>query len=113
MNLYCWCLGLGSCDWVSCAAMPTGIASAANRYTTVIHIQVRDFMFFSSLLREWRSWLARSEIADENLRQVQAPERAGIPITSSAPARTVPELELVRRSSRLTGKVVPTGQLLP
>ena len=34
--------------------MPTGIASAANRKGAVVHIHVRDFIFFSSSLREWR-----------------------------------------------------------
>src|SRR5580700_157415 len=72
MSLYWWCLCLCSCDGLPCAAMPTCIASAANRYTTVVHIHVRDFMFFSSLLREWRFRLARSGIAEEN---VHAPER--------------------------------------
>jgi len=82
-----------------------------NRYTTVIHIQVRDFMFSSSLLREWRFRLARSGIADENLLQVQAPERRGIPISSSAPAKCrVPTQavllgwELVNRAVRLVGR---------
>src|SRR5271167_4112313 len=76
--VYFWCLSLSS--WLSCAAVQTGMASAANRYTTVIHIHVRDFMFFSSLLREWRFRLARSGIPDENLQQVHAPGRRGIPI---------------------------------
>ena len=89
------------------------MASAANRDTTVIHIHVRDFMFFSSLLREWRFRLARSRIADENWQQVQAPERRGIPISSSAPARKVPELDLIRWRCRLPGNVIPAGQLLP
>jgi hypothetical protein len=40
-------------------------------------MHMRDFMFFSSLLREWRFRLARSGIADENLQQVQTPERKG------------------------------------
>jgi hypothetical protein len=53
------------------------MASAANRYSTVVHIHVRDFMFFSSLLREWRFRLAQSGIANENLWQVHAPERRG------------------------------------
>jgi hypothetical protein len=50
MSLYWWCFGLWSFDGLSCAAMPIGIASAANRYTAVAHVHVRDFMFFSSLL---------------------------------------------------------------
>jgi hypothetical protein len=60
------------------------IASAANNDTSIVHIHVRHFMFFSSLLREWRFGLARSGIADENLQQVHAPERRGyrLPIPS-------------------------------
>src|SRR5271157_5236310 len=60
MSLYCLCLGLWYSDGSSCAAIPTGTTNAANRYTTVLHIHVRDFMVFSSLLREWRFRLARS-----------------------------------------------------
>src|SRR5271165_3938269 len=70
MSLYWWCFDLCSCDGLSCAAIQTGIASTPKRDTTVVHIHVRDFMFFSSSLREWRFRLARSGIADENLGQV-------------------------------------------
>ena len=41
--------------------MPTGMASAANRYTTVVHIHVRDFMFLSSFLRDGDSGLPGAE----------------------------------------------------
>src|SRR6516164_8203970 len=34
MSLYWWCFGLWSCNGLSCAAMPTGIARAANSVIT-------------------------------------------------------------------------------
>src|SRR5664280_1668507 len=83
-------------------------------------VHVRDFMFFSSLLREWRFGLARSGIADKNLQQVQAPERRRTPIASSAPATMRRVLHpsffclagilLVARCCRLAGKVVASPE---
>src|SRR5208283_2563393 len=103
MSLYWWCFDLWSGDGFSCAAMPTGMASAANRNTTVIHIHVRDFMFFSSLLRKWRFKLARSGIANKNLRQVHTPERRGRGLAAPPRQEINAEPSLIARSWRLAG----------
>src|SRR5580704_10389002 len=79
------------CAFAGEGVMENRVISAANRYTTLIHIHVRDFIFFSSELVTGDSDLPRVRIADENREQVHKPERKGIPISSSAPAkRTLP-----------------------
>jgi hypothetical protein len=75
-----------------------------NRSPRCVHIHVQNFHTLL-LIRERRFRLARNGIADENLQQVHTPERRGIPTTSSAPARKVSELQLIRWWSRLTANV--------
>src|SRR5664280_1517170 len=82
--------------------MPTGIASAANTDTAVVHIQVRDFMFFSSSLREWRFGLPGAESAMRTCNKFKRRSGGGIPSHGSAPAREDNLVRSVRGHKQIT-----------
>jgi hypothetical protein len=46
-SLYVWCFSLGASDGLFCAAVATGIASAATKAIAVMYVNFLDFMVCS------------------------------------------------------------------